>query len=111
MFIREKGTTPNGTHIQIEDWNESYPGTFKKNATIAIYPMAIHDIYDEENPHFPAYPKRGETFRSEFDFSTEEEAKEAFKALQSGKKSFMDFLANYSSHVISKDNFINAITA
>ena len=110
MKIIRKGTTPNGTHIQIEDWSENY--TFhNKNATIGFYPMAIHDIYDEENPHFPAYPKRGETFRSEFDFNTEEEAKEAFDSLQSGEKSFMDFLDNYSNFVISKANFIKAITA
>ena len=110
MKIIRKGTTPNGTDIRIEDWSETYPGTFKKNATIGFYPMAIHDIYDEENPHFPAYPKRGETFRSEFDFNTEEEAKEAFDSLQSGEKSFMDFLDNYSNFVISKANFIKAIT-
>ena len=111
MQVIRKGTTPNGTHIQIEDWSESYPGTCKKNATIGFYPMALHDIIDEDNPHFPAYPKRGETFRSEFSFNTEEEAKEAFNALQIGEKSFMDFLDNYSNYVTSKENFIRAITA
>ena len=30
MQIIRKGTTPNGTDIQIEDWSEDYPGTFKK---------------------------------------------------------------------------------
>ena len=110
MKVIRKGTTPNGTHIQIEDWSEDYT-FYNKNATIGFYPIAIHDIYDEENPHFPAYPKRGETFRSEFDFNTEKEAKEAFDALQSGEKSFMDFLDNYSNFVISKENFIRAITA
>lgn len=39
MKIIRKGTTPNGTHIQIEDWSENY--TFhNKNATIGFYPMA-----------------------------------------------------------------------
>ena len=87
MQIIRKGTTPNGTDIRIEDWSETYPGTFKKNATIGFYPMAM------------------------FDFNTEEEAKEAFDSLQSGEKSFMDFLDNYSNFVISKANFIKAITA
>ena len=36
MQIIRKETTPNGTDIQIEDWSEDYPGTFKKNATIGI---------------------------------------------------------------------------
>ena len=109
MQIIRKETTPNGTDIQIEDWSEDYPGTFKKNATIGFYPMALNSIYHDEG--FPEYPKRGETFRSEFDFNTEEEAKEAFDSLQSGEKSFMDFLDNYSNFVISKANFIKAITA
>ena len=30
MQIIRKETTPNGTDIQIEDWSEDYPGTFKK---------------------------------------------------------------------------------
>ena len=71
MQIIRKETTPNGTDIQIEDWSEDYPGTFKKNATIGIDPIALNSIYHDEG--FPEYPKRGETFRSEFDFNTEEE--------------------------------------
>ena len=109
MKIIRKGTTPNGTHIQIEDWSENY--TFhNKNATIGFYPMALENIYREDKPHWTPYPKRGETFRASFDFNTEEEALEAFDSLQSGEKSFMDFLDNYSNFVISKANFIKAIT-
>ena len=58
MQIIRKETTPNGTDIQIEDWSEDYPGTFKKNATIGIYPIALNSIYHDEG--FPEYPKRGE---------------------------------------------------
>ena len=39
MQIIRKGTTPNGTDIQIEDWSETYPGTFKKNATIPDFSL------------------------------------------------------------------------
>ena len=64
MIIR-KGTTPNGTRIQIEDWSENY--TFhNKNATIGFYPMALENIYREDKPHWTPYPKRGETFRASF---------------------------------------------
>ena len=58
MKIIRKGTTPNGTHIQIEDWSENYT-FYNKNATIGFYPMAIHDIYDEENTHFPPNSVKG----------------------------------------------------
>ena len=109
MQVIRKGTTPNGTDIRIEDWSETYPGTFKKNATIGFYPMAIHDIYDEENPQFPAYPKRGETFRASLNFDTEMEALEAFVLLENGCREFTDYMDNYSGNVISKENFLEAI--
>lgn len=109
MFVIERGVTPTGVDIQIENWSESYPNTCKKNATIGFYPRAINDIYNEDYPHWPPYPKRGERFRASLDFNSETEAREAYKALQSGKKTYMDYLDNYSSYVIPKVNFIKAV--
>lgn len=110
MFIIEKGTTPNGMDIQIENWAETYPNLHKENDTIGFYPMAVNDIYNAEHPYFPAYPKRGQTFRAELKFDTAEEAKEAFEALKSGEKTFIHYLGNYDNRVVSKDNFIKAVT-
>ena len=108
MQIIRKGTTPNGTHIQIEDWSENY--TFhNKNATIGFYPMALENIYREDKPHWTPYPKRGKTFRASFNFNTEEEALEAFVLLENGCREFADYMDNYSDNVISKENFLEAI--
>ena len=109
MFIIEKGTTPSGMEIQIENWNDAY-NFIPKNATIGFYPMAVNDIYREDKPHFHAYPKRGETFRASLEFNTDEEAKNAFEDLKSGKKTYIHFLDNYKMNTISKDNFIKAVT-
>lgn len=109
MIIREKGTTPNGTDIRIEDWSETYPGTFKKNATIGFYPMATENIYKEDHPDWTPYPKRGETFRASLNFDTEMEALEAFVLLKNGCREFTDYMDNYSGNVISKENFLEAI--
>lgn len=110
MFIIEKGTTPNGMDIQIENWHDTYD-FIPENATIGFYPMAVNDIYREDRPHFPAYPKKGETFRASFEFDTAEEAKKAFDALKSGEKTYIHFLDNYKMNTVSKDNFIKAVTA
>ena len=108
MKIIRKGTTPNGTHIQIEDWSENYT-SHNKNATIGFYPMALENIYREDKPHWTPYPKRGETFRASLDFNTEEEALEAFVLLENGCREFTDYINNYSDNVISKENFLEAI--
>lgn len=108
MKVIRKGTTPNGTHIQIEDWSEDYT-FYNKNATIGFYPEAQENIYNEEHPHWTPYPKRGETFRASFKFDTEAEALEAFVLLENGCKAFMDYINNFEDNVISKKNFIKAI--
>ena len=109
MFVIEKGTTPNGISIQIENWHDIYPNLHIENDTIGFYPKAINDVYNETNPHFPAYPKRNETFRAALKFKTAEETRNAFELLKSGKKTYMHYLDNYQENVISKDNFIKAV--
>lgn len=108
MKVIRKGTTPNGTHIQIEDWSEDYT-FYNKNATIGFYPEAQESIYNEDHPHWTPYPKRGETFRASFKFDTEAKALEAFVLLENGCKAFMDYINNFEGNVIPKKNFIKAI--
>ena len=108
MKVIRKGTTPNGTHIQIEDWSENYT-FYNKNATIGFYPEAQESIYNEDHPDWTPYPKRGETFRASFKFDTEAEALEAFVLLENGCKAFMDYINNFEGNVIPKKNFIKAI--
>lgn len=110
MFIVEKGNTPDGMRIQIENWSDLYPETYNKNDTIGFYPMAVNDIYTEGRPDFPPYPKRGQTFRSSLRFDNEDETKKAFDLLQSGEKTYMDYLDKYSNHVIRKEDFIKAVS-
>lgn len=110
MFVIEKGITPDGISIQIEDWSESYPNTYKKNATIGFYPVAVHDIIREDYPHWTPYPKRGARFRADLEFDSEAEAKAAFESLKSGEKTYMDYLDNYGNQVLSRAKFIEAVT-
>ena len=108
MQIIRKGTTPNGTSLQIEDWSEDYT-SYNKNATIGFYPMALESIYREDKPHWTPYPKRGETFRASFNFDTEAEALEAFVLLENGCRCFIDYIENFTGNVISRETFIKAI--
>lgn len=108
MQVIRKGITPNGTHMQIEDWSEDYT-CYNKNATIEFYPMAKENIYKEEHPDWTPYPKRGERFRASLNFDTETEALEAFVLLENGCREFTDYMDNYSGNTISANNFIKAI--
>ena len=108
MQIIERGIMPDGAKILIEDWSNDYD-FMRKNATIAVYPKAVNSIYKNPDSRHP-YPERGETFRASFDFSTEEEAKNAFRSMVSGSKSYMDYMDNYSSYVIPKESFVEAVT-
>lgn len=84
MKVLAKGTMPDGTDIQIEDWSENY--SFHNYAdTLATYPKS-------KMTHEGTYaPKSGETFRCSFRFGGDEEAKAAFKALTEGGKSLSDY--------------------
>ena len=108
MQIMERGIMPDGTKIQIEDWSKDYD-FHKKNSTIAFYPMAVNSIYKNSKSRHP-YPERGETFRASLDFDAEEDAMDAFQSMVNGSKTYMDYMDNYSSHVIPKENFVEAVT-
>lgn len=44
MEIIKKEKMIDGTKIQIENWNNSYPNTFEKNSTIACYPISKYNV-------------------------------------------------------------------
>lgn len=100
-FIIERRQTPNGMDIQLENWHDKYE-FMAENATIGFYPMCQNSIHGEVWD----YPKRGEIFRAALNFSSELEAREALDLLESGEKTFMHYIDNYETNVISKDDFI-----
>lgn len=108
MQVIKRDIMPDGTKIQIEDWSNDY-NFYKKNSTIALYPIAINSIYKNPKSIYP-YPERGKTFRASLDFDTEENARYAFQSMVNGSKTYMDYMENYSSHVIPKASFIEAVT-
>lgn len=100
MEIIKKGKMIDGTKIQIENWNNSYPNTFEKNSTIACYPVAKNSI--------PArwcnvYPERGKSFRYELQFKNEEEAEKNYNKLLVGEKKLIDYINNYSGSINKED--------
>lgn len=107
-FVIQRGITPSGIVMQIENWNKAYSNT-PKNSTIGFYPRATTDIRrDDSIKGMPPYPKRGETFRASLEFENEDKAWEVFKSLMSGEKTFNDFLDNFKGSSITKDEFILA---
>lgn len=87
-----------GTKIQIENWNNDYPNIYKKNSTVACYPVAKENIYGVW-----CYPCRGEAFRFEMKFENEEKAKESYNMLICGKKKLIDYIDNYSGEIRKND--------
>jgi len=87
MKILEKGIMPNGTKIQIEEWNENY-SFMPYGRTLASYPKS------KVSHKGPFSPKGNVVFRCEFDFKSHEEAKEAFNELLAGTKELVDFKEN-----------------
>lgn len=85
MKVIETNKLPDGTAIQIENWNEDYPSVFSANSTIAAYPISKYTL-----PGAFA-PKAGERFRAQFDFDSEEQTREAFRSLVNGEKQLSDY--------------------
>jgi hypothetical protein len=87
MKVLEKGIMPNGTPIQIEEWNENY-SFMPYGSMIASYPKS-------KVSHDGSYaPKGNQTYR--FSFDTAEETKKAYTELISGVKTLTDFKENLS---------------
>lgn len=88
MKVLKTGTMPNGTPIQIEEWNENY-SFLPYGATIASYPKSK----SSHNGDFS--PKGNVTYRFSFNFTNNEESEQAFNNLLSGNKE----LADYKEHM------------
>ena len=87
MKVLEKGTMPNGTAIQIEEWHEDY-NFMPYGRTIASYPKS-------KVSHEGAFsPKGNQIFRCEFDFTSHKEAKEIYNNLLNGIIQLSDLKAN-----------------
>ena len=87
MKVIEKGIMPDGTEVQIEDWNENY-SSIPYGSTIASYPISKMS----HKGHFS--PKGNEKYRFAFDFKSFEETREAFCNLVSGNKVLTEFKRN-----------------
>ncbi len=75
--IIERGITPDGIKIQIEDWRECYPGVYT-TLTIGCYPIA------KQSSRY--FIKKGEVFRCEINkIDTDEEAIWIFNQLVNGE--------------------------
>ena len=94
MEVLQKGTTPNGVDIQIEDWSKDYPKTFGYGSTIALYPTAKRSIQGK----FWDYPQKDKRFRLSFDVKSNFEAKEIFEKLVKGVKDILD----YTNYILDK---------
>jgi hypothetical protein len=87
MKIINTGEMPDGTHIRIEDWHDTYE--FMPSASkVASYPLSKvskDGIYA---------PRAGEEYRFSFSFENAIGALAAFNALLDGSKKLSDFIAN-----------------
>ena len=87
MKVIERGIMPDGTGIQIENWQDSYPNSHTLNDTLASYPTAQRT--NKRNSPFGAV--WGQSFRLAFRFKSEEQARKAFEQLANGEKTLKDF--------------------
>lgn len=98
MEVIKKRKMKDGTDILIENWHNDYSELYAINSVVACFPIAkesIHDVWE--------YPKRGEVFRYQLDFKSENEALEAFNELLSGSKIYSDFISHYTGNLSKAD--------
>ncbi|WP_342498269.1 hypothetical protein [Bacillus sp. FSL M8-0350] len=91
MEILEKAIAPDGTSLQIENWNCDY--SFKPyGGVIGAYPKSLHSLNGDYAP------RRNRTFRLALDFASYSDAKNAFESIARGKSTLND----YREHVRNK---------
>jgi len=76
---------PDGTAIQLENWEDSYPSSPSLWWAIGAYPRAKH----YSGRMFG--PRRNEVFRLTISFHTAPEAVEAFEKLNRGEAELLDY--------------------
>ena len=84
-FIRATAKMPDGTEIQLENWEDEYPSSPSLWWAIGAYPHAKHDSGRLFGP------RRGGIFRLTISFDTDAEAVEAMEALTRGEKTLLDY--------------------
>lgn len=89
MKILQKGKLKNGTDIQIEEWHENY-NFIPYGSTLASYPLSKISLDGQ------FAPKANERYRIDFNFKSEEETKQAFDNLLTGKNDLADYKENIS---------------
>lgn len=98
MKVLQIGTMPNGTPIQIEEWQENY-SFISYGSTIASYPKS-------KMSHEGSFaPKGGEIYRFHFNFPTTEEAQQAFNSLSNG----VTVLADYVEYMHDRPKYADCI--
>jgi|SRR5690625_1573665 len=93
MIVLEKATMQDGTKIQLEDWSDDYK-FIPPASTLATYPKA------KVSSDRQFGPRRNKTFRLEFCFESNEEARKAFENLSHGTKTLLDYKDNTDSELI-----------
>lgn len=86
MKILKKDIMPDGTKIQLEDWNEDY-SCFAPADCIAAYPVSKMSIQKASGYYYPVV---NEKFRCSFHFGADKSAELAFVDLATGNISLLD---------------------
>jgi len=84
-FIRATAKMPDGTDIQLENWEDSYPSSPSLWWAIGAYPKAKYDSGRLFGP------RRGGIMRLTINFATDAEAVEAFEKLNRGDAELLDY--------------------
>ena len=86
MKVLKRGIMPDGTEIQIEDWNETY-SFLSYGSTIGAYPKNRY----------------GETFRTSRDFENDKATEKVFEELINGTKTLRDleFVIHSGGRILS----------
>ena len=90
MEILRTSKMPDGTNIQLENWNGEFPTVFPKDALLAAYPVSQTNIWSESLGDTP-YPRRGRTFRLAIEFDDAAAADAAMHALETGEAALKDY--------------------
>ena len=84
MKVITSGIMPDGTAIQIEDWNENY--------SFMPYGSTLVSYSKSKVSHEGQFsPKGNEIYRFQFDFKNEKDCKIAFDKLISGESVLSDY--------------------
>ncbi len=89
--ITKRGEMPDGTKIQVENWEPVYPGLSEPFYCVA-YPIS------KANCTGCFAPKTGEKFRAAFSFPTLKAAETVFNALKTGTaqlENYIEYIDNY----------------